>query len=639
MTEVISLLSIVLLSTVVDYETLAKPLPSILTDLSKQTGAEMRASDALRDERLIIRVRTVEVDELRKKIAEAVAGKWTEKEGVLILQADKAVKDARYQAMLERRVTQIKKSFENFPKIGNSIENMGKYHSSGHTYRAAYEIVSKMDLSSMAAVPLGYRRVYSSAPTGAQVRIAGVDSLVKGALDEHNRIVDIALGLDIDEPAVGTPQYRARQALIKKWDGPLTFQLVCGSNEYGLQGMARFLSRGEVLNVVPISFNWTAEPSIPLPDGVDPGATVQLSKPAAGMARLMALNLWDGSTDKVEVDPESVAVLKKPTQFDPLSLHYSEILLEIAKQANWQLIACVRDEMVPMLPDDKPTLRSALDAFTQSPYAWSSLKEGWLTITPTELGAVQQIDRNALESFMNSCEQRMPSLEVWAKLAAKTPAPFTTALMMPYVKAASGDFGGGESQWLGLRFYNSLTEEQRRVARSGGTVQAASLMPPSRKILEDLTFYVEHPQVTEGTRSALSSGLDLGPSSETTDILPRGITVDMRVEFSTRNSLAVLPTPKSATDFSPYPMPVSSLAYNATVDPKVFINEVRPVFPTFRIGTMNRVSFSVPLRGNLQLQGFLYEYDIDKKSKVYELGNAPKEFKDAYDKAVKERGG
>jgi hypothetical protein len=84
---------------------------------------------------------------------------------------------------------------------------------------------------------------------------------------------------------------------------------------------------------------------------------------------------------------------------------------------------------------------------------------------------------------------------------------------------------------------------------------------------------------------------------------------------------------------------MSALAYNATVDPKVFINGIRPVLDRFRIGNLMRIQFTTPLTGDQVLAGYLYEYDIDRNSKVYDLGSAPKEFKDAYDKAIKERGG
>ncbi len=252
---------------------------------------------------------------------------------------------------------------------------------------------------------------------------------------------------------------------------------------------------------------------------------------------------------------------------------------------------------------------------------------------------MMQMNRPALETFIKHCEKRLPTLDAWGKLAAETPASFTVPLMLPYMKAFSSNFGGGEQEWLCYRFFNALTKQQKLIARAGGTVRIGDLAPPAREILATLAFHVDVPRISDVSGLVSNSELETGPSNEPTDLLPRGLSPDLVVQFTMRTSFALLPTPKTTNDLSPHPFPVSVLAYNATVDPKVFLNGIRPVHPTFRIGTMNRIVFEVPVRGNLRLQGFLYEYDIDRSSKVYELSTAPKDFKEAYEKALKERGG
>lgn len=626
-------------SATVDYETVAKPLPLVLAELTARSGVEMRASKGIESDKLVIRVRDADITKLREKIAEAVAGKWSENDGIFTLQRDETSWEKRRMAVLEERVQQIRKSIDRFPRIGNSVETMAKYHSSGHTYRAAHAIVKKMDLSAMSAVPLGYRKVYSTNPTAAQTRITGVYDILREAVTEHNRIADIALHLDVDEPAVGTPQYRARQSLTRIWKEPVLFQLVCRPHDFGMTAMARFISGGEVLDVVPLSFDWPPNDPLALPEDAKPDSTIEFSRNATGMARLMSINLWDGSTDTVEVEPQVIEALKQPTAIDPLSLHYSEMLLQIGGHTRWQIVASVRDEMVPMLPHDKPTLRSALDAVIQLPYVWNSLGGGWLTLAPTGIGNLMQIDRKALESFVRDCEKQMPSLDAWGKLAEETPASFTVPLMYPYLKAFTSNFGGGEQEWLYYRFFNALTQRQKLTAREGGTLKIAEIGSPAREILTILTFQMDVPRISDGSGVVSISELETGPNNEPTDLFPRGLPPDLVVRFTTRTSFALLPTPKAPNDLSPYPFPVSVLAYNATVDPKVFLNGIRPVYPTFRIGMMNRIVFEVPVGGNLRLQGYLYEYDIDRSSKVYELSTAPKAFKEAYEKALKERGG
>lgn len=104
-----SLLALVLIpSAVIDYETVAKPLPAVLADLTSLTGAEMRASKAVESDMLVIRVRGADISKLREKIAEAIAGKWTEKEGVFTIQRDVSAEKQRYEGVLKERAGQIR---------------------------------------------------------------------------------------------------------------------------------------------------------------------------------------------------------------------------------------------------------------------------------------------------------------------------------------------------------------------------------------------------------------------------------------------------------------------------------------------------------------------------------------------------
>lgn len=308
---------------------------------------------------------------------------------------------------------------------------MAKFHTSMHSYRAAQVIVKRMDMSALANLNPDYRRVFSTRQTAAQTGIQGVEDAVGAALVEHNRLAEIASTLNVDEPELGSLQYQSRQKLIAKWRGPLTFQIVCRPHDGGLTVMARFIEAGQVLDVLPLWFTFAPEAPISLPDGVNPTALIEFSVATKSMARLMSSNIWDGNSEVIEIDPRAVETLKKPTEVDPLSLTYSVTLLQISKQTHWNLVARVQDEMAPWLPNERPTLRTALDAVTESTYAWHSQSDGWLVLAPSGLSNYVQIDRKKLEAFIQKCEKRLPTLDAWADLAGGAPAPFSVPLMLP----------------------------------------------------------------------------------------------------------------------------------------------------------------------------------------------------------------
>lgn len=145
--------------------------------------------------------------------------------------------------------------------------------------------------------------------------------------------------------------------------------------------------------------------------------------------------------------------------------------------------------------------------------------------------------------------------------------------------------------------------------------------------------------IGDGGNSFTVPDIALGATTEPTDLLPQGLSPDMVLEFTSRSTGAILPTPKSPDDVGQYPMHASKLAYFATVDPKVLLNHTRPAYPTFRIGKVLNATFQMPIRGNLRLQGYMFEFDIDRNSKIYEIATAPQDFKDAHEKALKQYGG
>ncbi len=631
---------LLLCSPAIDYETVAKPLPIVLEELSKQTGVQMRASKAIEEDRLVIRVRGVDIVRLRDKIAEAVAGNWSEKDGVFTLQRDERLKKRRYDDEVDRRARWLRMETDKFfaslmDYRKQDIEVVTKRHyGTMVNYFFAGAVLKKFDFRELAALPIGSRRVYSTHPTPMQESLPDLSEITAEAVREHNRIAEVAAKVEVDEPPVGSPQAKARQALLRKWVGPL--RVVAIARTMGApQVMVLLVDRdGTVVGTgSALVGQINSKPGPKLPNEVSPNAPIELSRIGRYMASLLSGFGQFGPQN--ELTAEERERLGKPTLHDPLSFHFSELLLGIATAANWQLVAHAADEMVKITDANTFTIRSAIDTVFRESDTWHSLADNWLTVGPTNIGGTRQVDRKALERIIDISQRKEPSIEDYAEYATHAPPPWTVYLTLAY-ESLGPQFSYGDAGWLWLQVYDSLTEAQKKAVRAGTQIAVSQLSPATRKMLSTIAFETTDAAYLSDDNSPFLIDSNMQLDIEPTEIMPTGLPGSLMLRLVASSRMAV----ETSLGGRRARYPISTLAHFAAADPKSFGDEGPPAIGEFKIGSFFSISMSMRIREGMRLEGTLREFIIDRQSKSYTIMSAPEDFQKAYREALaKYRGG
>jgi len=302
------------------------------------------------------------------------------------------------------------------------------------------------------------------------------------------------------------------------------------------------------------------------------------------------------------------------------------MLLELAAKTGWQLVASVRDEMVPELPTDRPTLQEVLDVITSSEQTWLTLADGWLTLAPAFGRRVQQLDRPQLELFMEKCAGSYPTLDTQARLASVAPATSTVKLAYPYMRLATGGHNAGKNGWDILRFFDTLTNAQKAIVKNGGTIAIRELSPSSTEVLVDIVFNKENLRLYP--KEVIPNGAPIKdvPEDDSTDLLPFGLHPDMVLEFAPRQLYGVFLVSLETPEYLYEPIPISLLSANSRRHAR------------FRIASAKKIAIRIPMPRDTIISEHLTEYSIDFNSPVYTIESAPKDFKIAYEAAVAKRG-
>lgn len=352
----------------ISYETVAKPLVEVLRDLSEDSGVEMRASKAIENDKLVIRVRDADISKIREKIAEAVAGKWSEKVDIFTIERDEVRERKHFDDEVNRRMSHWRDTLARtrfMPQLGGAtIEDIvGKGHFVADIYQIATQIVSNIDVRQIVAMPPDDRLVYSTAPTGMQLPLPNMDSLLESAIADHNRIAEVAAKVEVEPPVVGTQQETLRNRMLQKWKMPLRIMIVAESQPDAANVTVLLVDPSRrVLASASMGPSFHMQHDLPnLPSGVIGSESIVLSKTASKFAELMShIGMERLGAGLAEIDEETREVLKSPVLNDPLTFQLLEALLGLSEKTRWQLVASVRDEMVPITPGYVFTVQSVL---------------------------------------------------------------------------------------------------------------------------------------------------------------------------------------------------------------------------------------------------------------------------------------
>ena len=632
--------ALLLATPAIDYTCTATPVPAVLAALTAQSGVEMRSTAGFENKLLVLSVKGVEPQTLRDRIADAVSGKWEFRDGAYLLQVDENEQEKRYDAWIDARIAELTQRIEStkLTKIGFGdphihkvvLESVKEHGQLLHAMHAVGQMLLKSDLRRVAALGDSEKIVFSTRPTRMQLPLPGCDAILRQVHDTHNLIAEIANRPEIDEPPVGTPQYRARQKTLAKWQPPLRAVMVVEGSSNGPHITTYFAdATGKVVEVNPglMGFTQAKEPATPaIPADVDPNTVVQFSPDAQITAKQTAF--YAGSLPRLPDTPdtrESLKKIKKPTTLDPLALHLSEALIQFAKHTDRQLVASVTDDMVTLTESVTWTLQSTRKAiFANTKTRWSE-SGGWLVVSPSNPYAANA-SRKALETLINAAPPSEQTLEDIATYAAEADAPWNNAAALPYFMLFASGVPQDDSRWPWLRVYDAMTNSERLRAADG--LRIGELSPPARRAIETAVFHAARSDFLMAAPFSVFDREDL--SREPTEVMPNGLPPGGILRIAAVESPAAYIEPAQGALTTTGPKGMGQLAFfNSNPEAIGDIDLTR-----FKLGKHLRKTITCELTPSIKFVVLLDAFERTADDNVYTLETVPADFKKAYDEAV-----
>lgn len=372
-----------------------------------------------------------------------------------------------------------------------------------------------------------------------------------------------------------------------------------------------------------------------LPDEVSEGnlsVPVELTPIATEFARLFTENgmrqLAQGSFQMSEA---TVDKFRQPAKYGPLTFHFSEMLLEIGRLMDRQIVAKVDHSMIDRMQSDRPTLGNALVMVFYSERIWKRLDGEWITLGSVPSRDVE-FDRNAIEKLVARCNDRTPTLDELAQLAANAPMAHNGYMIEPYLRTFFNQYGANSRSWLALRAYNTLSTTQRRDLRSGKTITYGALLPVAKAAFKELLYDTAYTTiVTDGDQLPVFE--EVAPLHfEITEALPNGIPDWTPIRLEQSISPAAVAAPKSAGRLPGVSTTAKFLGIYSTSTASIV-----PNYEPFWAGEQTAFGLLIGPSPEWCVREDFTVDRVDKTSEPKTMSTAPKAFKDAYEKSVAER--
>jgi hypothetical protein len=284
----------------VDYETLAKPLPEILKDLSPMVGKRLVCDDSVAQDRLCVFATDVDPRNLLDKIVFAVAGTAVEQDGTITVRAD-----PRYdQRLIDRRNLAIDRLHEQWASDiqGPVAFAQGKID--------VHELASLVTPDVLKSLPLQGKLVFSRPPA------PGARPFPASFPDLSERIED--------------PRFK-----IAQWDG-MTVTVTAERTyvsiqlEFGLKGG----------RPIPVHYrhlsHYRDEPGSLLAQWIEPGDDVS--------RRLSLFRMKEDGDGSVVATGAFEAFAGRPWKDEPLNAIAAPTLVNAARTMEKDLVAYLDDE-------------------------------------------------------------------------------------------------------------------------------------------------------------------------------------------------------------------------------------------------------------------------------------------------------
>jgi len=624
------------LSKPVDYTTAAKPTRLVLLDLSKQTGIQLRVDAPMEDEPLILRLKSVPLQEAMDKMAEVFAADWVDHHGYWQLERSDQKVAALKQRVLDERTRAFKDSIDALVKLEETNPPLDAVHANaiaqqfsgrkvdtgGYTatledfltdsqlpgMRFCVKVLGNMDPKELAAIPPNTRVVFSSSPNSMQRALPPIDPAdVQNFMEQRKIVHDAFQKVKIDPTA---------SSLFGDIDSALVttkpMRLICSTRNLGSQLLLQFtmvddkgaqiLYDNEILGVT-----WKERF-----EGRAQRNKIRQQKDGYPLSKevleLAARDNMQGNAF-TPITAELQDKLLNPVEHDPLSYATSDILLNGASQSNSNLIG---------LPDDsvEDNARYAVSSgggktslvkfrsYLNASESTLDIGDQWIVLKPLDpvTAAEETANRNSLRDYFNSCVQDgYCSIEASAKFAAENSRNMTSnwpvfgAQCLLNTQSVTLFIQPCDT----MRLFGSLTDtQQSTVASKSLTLRLNELGEDQRSMIYDFVFNSANNYIVDTGNTKYKWG-DM--VNEPTEVLPSGLPVDTQVTFTNKEQDVVFAQEEVANGRSfPVMQEESQLPYMllSLKKPQLFKNFGGSLHPTgFRHGKERTIEVKVSMSG------------------------------------------
>jgi hypothetical protein len=671
--------------TPVTFSTGGATVAAAVAGLAKETNVSLLVSATMRNEILVIHADKVPLGELMKRVASVTEGTWELSGNSWTLVPNRAVREAARAKRRTERMSKLRAEIARQMKPPAKPDQMNEvmlpsFAFGGSSTRVA-QLVSPLDLATLADLPESGRIVYSSAPTRMQRAFTPNARLIQDMIAEHNKSARAQpeqvvgdndadteramawmrrMGLDRRAKVITEPP--AKVLLAVQNGGMLGDAMVQAQVKvYDREGNILLAESSTfMIDDVLGSFGGDDEPEEkPKPAPKDDSPKIELTPIGREFSKMMVgmSQAFMGSPAKPSDELKRVA--SRPQEYEPLGFLVGDYLIQAAKYRKQTLVANLPDDAVENSDalNENTTINQFLKRLETRSQFNQTTEAGFWTLAPVdgERSRADRVNRVALGELLASADAggSIPLVKM-AEFAARSPKfgmrnplPMFAALL---VAPSMLRVGLEPKSWDALALYGSLPAAQRLDLERGTRIPFAS-MTPAQLVFANRMVYGADPQIQTGAdtfgegdlggfmgmmmQGFMSGGGDKDFREEPTEIAPNGL-----------QSAGFL-SAKVASDYVFQPQganPLLSMMGMAGAEEVAMMtmfkdaagSEVGAFMPDlkeFKLGTRKTIRMSLQLAPEAAVRSTLNDDRLPADAPMYTLDNAPAEVKARLDKA------
>lgn len=656
----------------IDLEFRAGPLKDAVAEVARKSGQKLEAEGPISDQIVYIRVKDVEIEELKKKLAAAVVGTWDKKDDRLILKRlpsqQQAVRND-YLATRERLISaelkkfekQLEKQFQakellqglagigSEPKPGTdraqAMAYWQKYNTliqNGPMARFARRLVLCAKPADLAKVGPYERWIFTTTPTKRQMPIdkTKYEAAVKAYAREQSAWSEAAKNYDFGEDPGGRMVSDPR-AQVDYNPNANDFRFAYSRGDMTGLGMINVLggfdptgSRQIVTQIDLAGPEREFLNSVSQPQAASGAGPLVNFSPESKTMLDGYMGMMSQRKSPV-LDPELKTLLLDPEHHDPLSFGVSDILHDYSDSTKSNVVASLGDSVfnwsIFVMSQQSPRLNIAIETFRKTGGVIFDEADGWAVLTPgyryeeemnftprkplgeliratAKRGALDMVDFSDFAFRSNRVQRRGMETFYLGMLDTST-----LSLM-------------DRSDWNTFKLYGGLSPEQRNLIEQDGTVAVKGLSPALLAIIDRMVYNGEIRSETSSASGITRVGNPVEPTESYANALPLDAVI--AGQSSSHETIVAYGRgadgkPKALRSLDAYNL--ASIETDVVGKPELMANYGVPDLLGYAMGKQKMLRLRVILEPGIWKEGSILLNDFDEKAKPVAWDKLPEE--------------